>query len=230
MKPIVGVTSSFDWEKKVFTLPSSYICAVEEAGGVPVLLPPSMKADFEILLESVDGVILTGGVDVDPVVYGEAPIPMMGKIDPLRDHFEISLARRVLEVEKPLLAICRGIQVLNVAAGGTLYQDINGQIDDSFKHNQKAPTQHPTHKVRVKTGSRLHGIFKKKELMVNSFHHQAVKNLGRQFLATAWSDDGVVEAMESEDNIFVLGVQWHPERMIEGEMIKIFEAFISELI
>ena len=210
-------------------MPASYIMSVEEAGGIPILLPPTMNADFKILLEKVDSVLLTGGVDVDPVVYGEAPIPNMGKIDPLRDHFEINLARKVLELKKPLLAICRGIQVLNVAAGGTLYQDINSQIENPFKHYQQAPTHHPTHKVSLKTGSKLHGIFNKNELMVNSFHHQAVKDLGHRFGATAWSDDGVVEAMEIEDNIFVLGVQWHPERMIEGEMINIFEAFINEL-
>lgn len=173
--------------------------------------------------------VLTGGGDVDPQMYGEDPIPNMGSIDPKRDHFELEITRWALGIGKPVLAICRGHQVLNVAAGGTLYQDIPSQIKGSIKHRGKAPVYYPSHKVRVQEGSKLHGMFEKAELGVNSFHHQAVKDLGEGLVATAWAPDGVIEAMELPGETFVLGVQWHPERMIDGEMLKIFQAFIQAI-
>lgn len=225
MRPLIGVTSSYSWDNNSQNLPNSYIDAVERGGGTPIILPPTFTVDVGQLLEAVDGLVLTGGVDVDPQIYGEDPLPQMGRIDPKRDHFELEITRRALSVGKPTLAICRGIQVLNVAAGGTLFQDIPSQVKGSIKHSAQTPTFYPSHSVRVKAGSKLHGIFGKEELGVNSFHHQSVKDLGEGLVATAWAPDGVIEAMEIPGEVFILGVQWHPERMIDGEMLKIFQAF-----
>jgi len=229
MKPVIGLSSSYSSDKKSYTVPEAYVNAVERSGAVPVILPPTFDADIDAFLGLVDGIILTGGVDVDPQVYGENPIPLLGSVDPLRDTFEMALTKAALEMCTPIFAICRGIQLLNVAAGGTLYQDVNNQVKGSLKHQQKAPTYHPSHKVRLEEGSRLHGIFGKTSVGVNSFHHQAVKDIASGFKATAWVDDGLVEAIEWEGPEYILGVQWHPERMIDGEMIKLFNAFTDAL-
>ena len=229
MKPIIGLTSSYSSDKKSYTIPESYVNAVERSGAVPVILPPTFDADIGTFLKLVDGIILTGGVDVDPQLYGENPIPLQGSIDPLRDSFELLLTKAALDMCKPIFAICRGIQVLNVAAGGTLYQDVNGQMKGSLKHRQQAPTYHPSHKVRLEAGSRLNGIFGKSSVGVNSFHHQAVKDIAPGFRATAWADDGLIEAIELDGSDYIVGVQWHPERMIDGEMLKLFKAFTATL-
>jgi putative glutamine amidotransferase len=229
MKPLIGITSSYSWDNHNQILPNSYVDAIERGGGTPVLLPPSFTIDVEQLLESVDGLVLTGGVDIDPQHYGENPIPQMGTIDPKRDDFELKITKEALRGGKPILAICRGHQVLNVAAGGTLIQDIASQVPEALKHRQKAPTYYPSHTVRVQEGSRLHGIFGKSELGVNTFHHQAVRDMGEGLVATAWAPDGVLEAMEIPGDAFVLGVQWHPERMIDGEMLKIFQGFVQAI-
>jgi putative glutamine amidotransferase len=228
MKKVIGVTSSYDWEKENYTLPASYIESITSCDGIPIILPPTMNMDVEKILSEVEGILLTGGVDVDPSLYGEPPLPRLGKIDPLRDYYEINLTRKALQKKKPVLAICRGIQVLNVALGGTLYQDIYTQIENPIKHGQTAPRFHPTHNVEILKDSKLYEIFKTSEIRVNSFHHQAIKDLGQNLIATAWSGDGLIEGVEKNDEEFVLGVQWHPERMIKGEMIKIFKAFIEK--
>ncbi len=233
MKPIIGITCSYDWNKGYFRLNRAYVTAIERAGGVPIILPSISPDNVREIVGIVDGVLLSGGVDIDPHLYGEKPIHKMGKIDPDRDLFEIELTKEVLRRELPLLAICRGIQVLNVAAGGTLYQDIESQVKGSIKHKWHtpsgldAPPSYPTHIVKIKAGSMLHKIFGKQELRVNSFHHQAVKDVGKKFIATAWAEDEVIEAIEYTGSSFILGVQWHPEWMMNSEMMKIFEEFVK---
>ena len=229
MKPVVGLSSSYSLGDKRYLVPEGYVYSVERGGAVPVVLPPTVDADVDAYLDLVDGLILTGGVDVDPQMYGETPRPKQGSIDPLRDGFELSLTRRALELGKPVLGICRGIQVLNVAAGGTLYQDVNSQVEGSLKHQQKAPTYYATHSVRLAEGSRLRGVFGGGVVAVNSFHHQAVKDVAPGFSATGWADDGLVEVIERDGPGFVLGVQWHPERMTEYGMLVLFEAFTRAL-
>ena len=198
-----------------------------------MILPPTREMDPEKILAMVDGVLLSGGVDVDPQTYGEQPIPKMGAMDPDRDRFELKLVQKAIEKKKPLLAICRGIQILNVASGGTLYQDIYTQIPTSIKHvwhsvgSYDAPPRHPVHVVRIKRDSRIFKIFQEECLRVNSFHHQAIKKIGEHFAATAWAEDGVVEAIEHHGGEFIVGVQWHPERMIDGGMLRIFKAFVD---
>lgn len=233
MKPIIGITCSYDWNKGYFRINRAYVTAIERAGGVPIILPSISPDNVREIVGIVDGVLLSGGVDIDPHLYGEKPIHKMGKIDPDRDLFEIELTKEVLRRELPLLAICRGIQVLNVAAGGTLYQDIESQVKGSIKHKWHtpsgldAPPSYPTHIVKIKAGSMLHKIFGKQELRVNSFHHQAVKDVGKKFIATAWAEDEVIEAIEYTGSSFILGVQWHPEWMMNSEMMKIFEEFVK---
>ena len=229
MKPVIGLSSSYSADKKSYTVPESYVLAVERSGAVPLILPPTFDADIDAFFGLVDGLILTGGVDIDPQLYGENSIPLQGSIDPLRDSFEVELTKKALEKRMPIFAICRGVQMLNVAAGGSLYQDVNSQVKGSLKHRQQAPTYYPSHKVRLEESSRLHGIFGKTSVGVNSFHHQAVKDVAPGFRATAWADDGLVEAIEWEGSEYILGVQWHPERMIDGEMMKLFTAFTEAL-
>lgn len=233
MKPVIGITCSYDLTKGYFRINKTYINAIEKAGGIPIILPSISPANVDKLLSIIDGILLSGGVDVDPYLYGEKPITTIGKIDPARDLFEMALTNSAIRREIPILAICRGIQVLNVAAGGTLYQDITTQITNPIKHKWytseglDVPPNYPTHIVKIKSGSRLHKIFGREILRVNSFHHQSVKDVGRRFVATAWAEDGVIEAIEYIGESFILGVQWHPEWMINSEMIKLFEEFVK---
>lgn len=233
MKPVIGITSSFNWSQGMYVLGEAYVESIERAGGMPVILPPAKEVNSERTVSMMDGVMLTGGIDIDPRIYGEQPMPKTGAVDPRRDYQEIQLAKKALEKRKPLLAICRGIQVLNVAAGGTLYQDVYTQVSNPIKHawyvsgNYESPPDYPAHTVKVKRDSRLFKMLGKEVLEVNSFHHQAVKKTGEGFRATAWAEDGVVEAIEYQGKEFIIGVQWHPERMINGEMLKIFQVFVD---
>jgi len=229
MKPIIGLTSSFNWDDKQYALPDSYVQAIEKNGGTPIILPQTMEIDTVKLLELVDGIILTGGVDIDPYVYGEPPIPQQGRIDPVRDHFEISIAKQAISMNKPTLAICRGCQILNVAAGGSLYQDINTQIKGSLKHSGQAPTYYPTHPVKLAEKSKLAEVYGSKTTKVNSFHHQGVKALGKELEATAWADDNTIEGIEHKKADYIIGVQWHPERMLDSDQNKIFKHFIDKI-
>jgi len=211
VKPVIGITCSQDLAEDRTYLTETYLRAVEAAGGLAVLLPP-LEGCAHRYCRLVDGLVLSGGVDLDPFWFGEEPLPGMGKICPARDAMEVALVREALAHDKPLLAICRGMQVLNVAAGGSIYQDLRGQVPNLLKHMQEAPRWYPTHGTDVLAGSRLAGALGS-GTRVNSFHHQAVKVIAPGFRATAWAPDGVVEAIESEGHRFVMGVQWHPEDM-----------------
>jgi putative glutamine amidotransferase len=168
-------------------------------------------------------------VDVDPNIYGELPIPQMETIYPIRDTFEMKLTHRIIKEKKPVLAICRGCQVLNVAAGGNLWQDINTQVNDSLKHSQQAPPYHASHSVKFAQGSMLSKIYEKDNIGVNSFHHQGIKSPGSELTPIVWAEDGTIEAVEGTGK-FTLGVQWHPEIMPDNEHVKLFKAFITALI
>lgn len=211
-----------------YCLDAGYAHAVLAAGGLPVVLPPAVPAAADAALARLDGLLLSGGPDVDPGWFGEDPRPGQGRIDPERDAWEIALVRAALALDLPLLAICRGVQVLNVAAGGTLLQDIPTQVPGAWKHLQEAPRAYPTHPVRVEAGTRLGALLASArgtapapaaplEARVNSFHHQAVGVVAPGLAVAARAGDGVVEALESPDHTFALGVQWHPEAMWEGD-------------
>ena len=217
--PLIGITTSIT----VGTVPErayvngAYIRAVQEAGGIPVLLTPHFTSEVQAALwQRLDGLVLTGGGDIEPARFGEAGHPAVDDVSPARDDLEIDLTRRAVADAVPLFAICRGIQVLNVALGGTLVQDLPSEWPDALPHSQKAPRTQPTHAVKVMgEGTHLGRVLGALELDVNSMHHQAIKQLGEGLREVAWAPDGVVEGVEMPgDDRFVLGVQWHPEELV----------------
>lgn len=191
-------------------LSMAYVRAVARTGAIPLLIPVTARqAAWDGALDAVDGLLLSGGGDPDARHYGEEATPVQGTVQPGRDAMELYLANRALTLNIPLLGICRGAQVMAVAAGGTLYQDLAGVA--SVQHDQKAPRPYPIHSVTVVRPSLLYSIVRAETLRVNSLHHQAVKATGEAMRISALAGDGVVEAVEAEGHLFALGVQWHPE-------------------
>ncbi|MFO7245883.1 MAG: gamma-glutamyl-gamma-aminobutyrate hydrolase family protein [Thermaerobacter sp.] len=176
------------------------------------------------------GLLLTGGCDVDPYLFGQHPHPRLGRVSPRRDAWEAALVRAALAAGTPILAICRGVQILNVACGGTLIQDLDAQVPGVIQHRQRAPHHHPSHEVRIRDGSLLHRTAGSRVIRVNSRHHQAVLEPGRGLVVSATAPDGVVEAVEGTGPGFVLGVQWHPENMaVAGDPVsrRLFRALVA---
>ena len=195
-----------------------YFLAVTASGGVPWMIP-LLSEDAETLREiyrRLDAIVLPGGVDLDPATYGEAAHPRLGRVDAARDAVELQLARWAIEDRKPLLGLCRGIQVINVALGGTLWQDIEAQVPAALKHDYWPSAgfdrDYRAHPVELSAGSRLRDLLRQDRLQVNSMHHQAIRELSSQLVATAVAPDGVVEGIEGRaPDHFLMGVQWHPE-------------------
>jgi putative glutamine amidotransferase len=232
MKPVIGITPSHSSDLSSYNLNEKYVNAVLEAGGIPIMLPLiTNKGAIEKYVSLIDGLLLSGGIDPDPLIWDEEPLPGMGKIDPVRDEFEIDLMKTCLKKSIPILGICRGFQVLNVAFGGSLIQDLSFKKKDYIKHAQDAPRWYPTHLVQLEDNSLVKNIFGTESLKVNSFHHQALASddLADGFRATAKSSDGIVEAIENVNSDFVIGVQWHPECMWEKDIsfLKLFKKFIE---
>lgn len=190
----------------------AYFHALERAGAAAVALAP--VSDPQRLLDHVHGLLLTGGTDVDPARYGEARGRSTQESDPVRDRFEADAIQAALGRGLPILGICRGAQVLNVALGGTLVQDIPSEVPQACRHDVQ-PEQRPAHRVKVESDSRLARIIGGAELEVNSAHHQAIRRVGEGLRAAALSPDGLVEAVESTGHGWVIGVQWHPEALAE---------------
>ncbi|MBI3962288.1 MAG: gamma-glutamyl-gamma-aminobutyrate hydrolase family protein [Deinococcus sp.] len=218
-RPVIGLTTrTLPTENPVgryqFAVPEGYVRAIVAAGGLPLELPLVPGELAEEYLELVDGLLFTGGKDLSPMLYGEEPHQGLGEIDVARDEFEMSLARAALKRDLPLLGICRGIQTLNVAAGGTLYQDLPSQLPQSLKHEQKTDRQYTSHSVQIVPGSHLADMFGL-SMKVNSHHHQAVKAVAPGFQVTARASDGVIEAIEMAGQRFMVGVQWHPEALVD---------------
>jgi putative glutamine amidotransferase len=234
--PLIGVTTSISFGEKNperAYVNSTYLLAVQQGGGVAVPLPPQLddRAQEE-LSPRLDGLLLTGGGDVDPATFGEPRHPTVYDVAPSRDRLEMTLVRRCMAGGKPILAICRGIQLLNVALGGSLYQDMASDPGTPIKHDQSEPRDQPTHPVKVAPGSLLARVLRREELAVNSLHHQAVKALGKNLVAVAYAPDGIIEGIELEDSgpsRFVLGVQWHPEELVSKDSAarNLFSAFVS---
>lgn len=215
-KPVVLVSAS---ESASATAPLTYINSIRKGGGAPVVIPMTTdEKQIAALLDIADAVVMTGGEDLDPLkCYGEEPIRAQGEIVPVRDTFDIMLIRMAVERGIPLLGICRGEQVLNVVFGGTLYQDIPSQAEGSYiKHRQSAPSSYGTHTISIEEGSLLHRQLGASEMVVNSFHHQAVKDVAPGFRAVAYSKDGIIEAIQKEGCDNVWGVQFHPEGFVSG--------------
>lgn len=206
-----------------------YVESLERAGCVPVLLPVLADlSDVKRQMEGLDGIVLSGGYDIDPALYGEAPVWGQNFTLSEVDRFYLAVIRAAAALEKPLLGICKGLQAINVAFGGTLYQDLKAQFPGSIQHNQQAPRNNATHYITVEPDSFAGGVLPE-HTYVNSYHHQAVKDLAEGFRVTARSDDGVIECIERIGDSFICGVQWHPEMMAKfGDplMSKLFEGFV----
>ncbi len=221
MRPLIGLSCSRliggAWGEYDAGYPMDYTLddysrAVLHCGGAPVLIPVAQEREsLEVILDRLDGVVLTGGPDVHPGFYGEEPLPGLGNVDEDLDRMELELAGAVMERDMPLFAVCRGIQVLNVALGGTLIQDISSQVEGAINHVQLAPKTVTTHEVRVERGSMLSGILGSGAIRVNGKHHQAIKEVAPGLRIAARARDQVIEAVEWPERRFVLGVQWHPE-------------------
>ncbi|WOV85032.1 gamma-glutamyl-gamma-aminobutyrate hydrolase family protein [Sporosarcina jeotgali] len=212
MKPIIGITSDIDENGETF-LKADYSRAVLRAGGLPVVLPAGLE-DIEEICGRIDGLLLTGGEDVNPLLFGEEPKKELGKIAPERDTMEMALAKCAMGKDMPVLGICRGHQILNVALGGTIYQHIYTDLEGPLlQHKQQADRNYPTHTVQVSEGSRLSEFASSAEILVNSLHHQAVNLVPEPLKVIATAKDGIIEALESTKHRFVMSVQWHPEAL-----------------
>jgi putative glutamine amidotransferase len=236
MTPMIGITCSMEHADKTRKFPTaytfdylkrSYYEAVERSGGVALLLPNTKTTDkIQEYLSMVDGMLVSGGNDVDPVFYGERKKAKNLSITRERDLFETALVRKAKTKRVPVFAICRGMQLVNVAFGGSLYQDFRMERKFLDHTLEGSALYHKRHSVIIREGSRLFGVIGKKKIMVNTSHHQMVKKLAPGFVATAWSEkDGVIEAMESKDNHFFLCVQWHPELMRDTSSKALFDSF-----
>ncbi len=235
--PLIAVSTSVTVDKypERAYVNAAYLDAVQQAGGVPVPLPPQLAPSARAgILKHVHGVLLTGGGDVDPARFGETPHPTTAEVSAARDTLEIEMTRWAIAKHVPLLAVCRGLQVLNVALGGSLYQDIPSEPGSPLDHSQaglQGKARHiPTHQVKVRDGSRLAGILGALELDVNSFHHQAIKRLGEGLVDVAWAPDSIVEGLElADEEQFVVGVQWHPEELVGSDRaaFNLFAALVS---
>ena len=215
-----------------FVVSQSYIRCLEVAGAAPLIIPLLHdEGALRAIYTTLDGLLLAGGGDVDPRFYGEEPHPKLGDVDPERDRVELLLLRWAFEDDLPVLAICRGIQMLNVAAGGTLYQDIAAQCPWAVRHNyyRSWPRDHRAHQVGIERGTRLFHLLGTPRVAVNSMHHQAVKDLAPGFQVSARAEDGLIEGIESLEHSFMLGVQWHPEVLAHQDpvMQRLFDGFVE---
>lgn len=232
MRPIIGITPSVENGENIYFINADNAKAITAAGGTPIILPLlESKDDIENAVQIIDGLYLSGGNDVDPTLFDEEPHPQLGIVDPKRDKFESAIIREVLKLNKPILGVCKGCQMLNIVGGGDMYQDIYSQIEGNLlQHNQNAPSDHGSHFVEVLEGSLLHQLVGLNKIKVNSRHHQANRKMGENFIVSGKASDGVVEAIESKQHPFVLGLQWHPENMVavQDEVSqKIYKGFIN---
>lgn len=224
MFPIIGVTSPSDNIDR-----DKYVRALKEHGGLSVIFPNySEKEHIQCCFSIIDGILLSGGADVNPLTFRENPVPGLRQIDPERDEFELAITRTALEKGTPVLAICRGMQVLNVAAGGLLYQDIYSQKKNILKHGQRAPRGAPSHGITIEPGTMLKDILGVESTYVNSMHHQAVKDIAPGFVVSARAPDGLPEGIEHTKHPFAVGVQWHPEEMWQNN--KIFSCLFRKFV
>jgi putative glutamine amidotransferase len=232
-KPFVGISMTRDWigHRRIHAVSQSYQQAVIRAGGVPVLLPIGMEENDSVtMLSRLQGLIVTGGPDINPARYGGSMHPSVTGVDPLRDETDIDLVKSACDLGLPLLAICRGIQVINVAFGGTLYTDVNQQQPGGMYHTfyPSLPFDLQSHKVYLEKDGRVARILGRDEIEVNSLHHQGIRRLGEGLQVTAKAPDGLVEGVEIQGHPFGLGVQWHPELMPEDiPSQRLFAALIS---
>ncbi len=239
MKPVIGVTPDFNagdrkdmgGSEPTYFLRARYLRAIEDLGGIPLILPLVEESSLRRqLLKNLDGLLLTGsGPDLPPSLYGERRryrYPVMSR---QRSSFEIEMARLVVDTRLPVLGICGGMQALNVALGGTLFQDIPSQLPSALQHQQTTPATRLSHSVQVTSKSLLRRIVQQPRIRVNSSHHQSIKEVAPPLAVSALAPDGVIEAVESRQHPFCLGVQWHPEFLYDHDNLarRIFKAFLN---
>ena len=230
---LVGIHSNGAKTKRerALQLEERYCAAIKNAGGIPVVLSIALsRSKINGLLSRLDGLVVSGGnFDIHPSHYSEAPLPALGEIQPRRTTFELKLIRFALDEDLPILGICGGAQAINVALGGSLYQDIPTQLPNAGEHQLAGKKTTGGHSIRVERGTLLHRIIGRQKLEVNTTHHQAIRRLGRGLVANATAQDGLIEGIESPRHSFVLGVQWHPEAMRRAFAVqqRIFFSFIA---
>src|SRR5689334_6565654 len=234
-RPRIGIPMRIEHTTDRFYLGRHYSEAVEAAGGVPLHVSLIPNADYiDSAVEGFDGILLPGSdTDVDPLRYGQQPHPELGTVQIIKDETDLLVIEAAERKRIPLLAICFGMQILNVSRGGTLIQDIRSQVPDAIKHEQGAPRERPSHRVRMLENTKLANIAGAIDAIVNSHHHQAIESVGADLVATAWSSDGVIEAIEDpRPDRFVMAVQWHPELGWESDGLsqRLFKTFINEAV
>ncbi|MBL1225096.1 gamma-glutamyl-gamma-aminobutyrate hydrolase family protein [Enterococcus sp. BWR-S5] len=238
-KPIIGIAGNqlihaveaFHGNQISYT-PQGFVTGVQKAGGIPLIIPIDSTNTAADYISRIDKLLLAGGQDVSPDFYGEEPHPKLEETNRNRDLFELALIKEAIKQKKPIFAVCRGMQILNVALDGTLYQDLSQYSEWKVKHGQQ-PTapEFPTHSISTEEGSILHQLFGENHL-VNSYHHQAVRRLSTQLVATAYSTDGLVEGVEAKNpEQRLLGVQWHPELIFHNDEkeFELFRYFVNQL-
>lgn len=228
-KPMIGVIPLWDDEKESLWMLPGYFDGIRAAGGLPIMLPLNAgEEDMDQLDALCDGLLFTGGHDVDPALYGQTPLPLCGTLCPPRDRLESELFRRAFAENKPVLGICRGLQLINVLLGGTLYQDIPTQFSTQVEHHMEPPFDRPCHSVRLGENTPLQLLAGVSTLEVNSYHHQGIDTLSPDLVPMAWSQDNLVEAAYCPARTFLLAVQWHPEFNYakEPSSLALFQAFV----
>jgi len=234
MDNLIGVSGAINYEcREVYPqsfLSTAYTDSVLKAGATPFIIPICYDSNaIKKMVSCLDGIILSGGPDIHPSLFGEEPHKNIGAIVDARDALDFKIIKYAFEMKKPILGICRGLQVINVFFGGSLYQDIHSQTKSEIQHVQKARCDLATHSINIKSNSFLHNIFGDKTL-VNSLHHQSIKDVAKDFEVTAVSpNDDIIEAIEYKGDGFIMGLQWHPEQLSEKDtkMQEIFNSFIK---
>jgi len=226
MRPMIGISGMRHTHASKLPGPllrgvalgDDYAHGVEQAGGIPLVIPYfEVESTVEALADRLDGLLLSGGEDIDPNLFGEEPRLGLGEITPERDSLEIALLRAMHARRKPVLGICRGMQLMNAAFGGSLYQDLPREWNGAIQHSQRAPRSHMSHRVHIEPGSRLYDLLDAQaQVQSNTFHHQAVKAVAPNFVPVAWDEEGLVEGIEHPGDLFLVAVQWHPENLWRG--------------
>jgi len=232
-RPRIGITMRIEQTTNRFYLGRDYSEAVEAAGGVPIHISLIPNADYiDSVVAQLDGILLPGSdSDVDPLRYGHEPHPQLGAVQTIKDETDLLVIEAAERRRIPVFAICFGMQILNVSRGGTLIQDINSQVPGAIKHEQGIPRDRPSHRVRLLEKTRLSTIAGAVDALVNSHHHQAIESIGANLVATAWTSDGVIEALEDpRPDRFIVAVQWHPEIGWQNDLLSqhLFRTFVKE--
>ena len=230
MKPVIGVTPLYDEQKESIWMLPGYMDVLLACGALPLILPFSTdKQNLDKLLSLCDGFLFTGGQDIAPALYGEEKLSSCGAIYAERDRLDAALFRMAYAADRPILGICRGIQLFNTLLGGTLYQDIPSQLPTALTHRMHPPYDVPCHSVTLLSNTPLYTLFQADEIAVNSYHHQAIKQLAPPLRAMAVAPDGLVEAVYQPDKYFLQAVQWHPELswQVDARQYQLMSSFVA---